>query len=645
MLEHIKHAKKQGIKPILGNEIYVSHQPAQLRSKENRWLTHQVVWAKNYEGWKQLIKLTSHSNDPRLFYYRNRIYPWNTTFEDGSFCYGLEHFCDGNLQTFSGHQGSHLSDNLFCNLYSENPAEEKKKLKKAYSQYKESDIEFYRKFLKEDWLESTCELALKFEKMFGKGNFFVEVQNGLNPKDRLALWIHPLIVECLRIVSKEIGIPAVASSDPHYARPEDAPDQRLMVMVNMKQTEAGVQAKLDSESEDDVMVFFGSDNFYIHSYEEMAAKFTKEELDNTLKIADQVEEYDISHKPYLPKFDVPEFPRNDFSGLCKSIEDEYLIYLCIEGAKQKRPWEKSEIEKEKYWDRLKEEFEVIVKSGLSGYFLLIWDICMSADFCPKDKSFDWRNNLKNNKAIDPISRGPARGSAGGCIISYLCGITGMDPIKYGLFFGRFYNEGRNTKDHIEYPDIDLDFCVLGREWIIKYIEWKYGKENVAQIVTFQKMQGRAALKDVFRVKGIQGGFDLANEISQYIPNESEVLDEIQEMKDSGEEDYGLIRWAIDNEPEMKKYYNDPLLKHCFDQAIRCEGRKRGKGKHPSGVIATPNKTEECFPMVFDPKTKERIIGVDMNDAAKLGGIKGDILGVSAITKLKFAQDLINKNEK
>jgi DNA polymerase-3 subunit alpha len=604
-----------------------------------------VVWAKNHQGWKDLMKLVSKTNDPEYFYYKPRI-----SLDSVDDKLGLDAFVSsGNIQGFSGHQGSHLSDSLFANLFND-PSIEIPKLRKAYGQVKGMKTDYYRQFLRPDWLEATCKLALKLEGMFGKGNFFVELQNELNPNDQLALWIHPLLVECLREVSKQTGIPAMASSDPHYPAPKDACDQRAMVMVNMRETEASVALKLSATDEMDVMVFFGSDSFYIHSPEEMQAKFTKEELDMTLKVAEQIEQYDISHKPYIPKYSLPEFPKDSkHLETAPSDYDKFLMHLCIEGAKALKPWESQEWEyslqpkhtKAQYWDRLQEEFRTIFKAGLSSYFLVVWDYCMAGDYRPADHSFDWQENIKKGGEVDPIPRGVGRGSAAGCLVSYLCGITGIDPILYGLVFTRFYNEGRNSGNHVELPDIDTDFAVEDRDWIINYLGHKYGSGNVAQIITFQRMQGRAALKDIFRIKNVEGGFDLSNEICTHIPAESEIADQIQERRESGDENYGILQWALEHNEDILKYYNNEEFKPLFDQAVRCEGVKRGSGKHPSGIIVTSDAVDDCFPMALDVKTKTRIIGVDMNNVAVLGGIKYDLLGTAILDKLKMAQDLVN----
>jgi len=639
-MEHYNSCKKHGIKPILGNELYICHEDA--TKKSDRGNCHMVVFAKNQTGLETLWQLTSQTNHPDYFYYRPRIHLFNTE------NIGLEHFVsEGNIIGISGHQGSHLSDNLFCDRWGD-PKERSKKIKAAYQQKKNGNTEFYRQFLKDGWLEDTCKLALKMQGIFGEGNFYIELQNELSETDKIPLFIHPLIVECLRKVSKETGIKATISSDPHYANPEDAQSQRLMVMTKMKETEASVENKLMSnEDGHDLMTFFVSDNFYIHSPEEMSKKFTDEEMQVSNDIADMIDDYTLAHKPYIPEYKISKDLHDILNKCehlpiykaCKNKAEQYLTYLCITQAQIKQPWNKTKYSKEDYWNRLSNELNIIYEAELSNYFLVVWDYCMAADYRPADHSFNWSMDDTNT---NPIPRALGRGSACGCLISYLTGVTGIDPLEYGLIFGRFYNKGRNTGDHIELPDIDIDFSVEGREWIIEYIKHKYGNEQVAQMITFQRMQGKAALKDIFRVKDIENYFELANEISKYITDEASISDELQELRQEFGDTYGLIQYALDHSDEIKKFYNDEKLKPLFEQAIKCEGRKRSQGKHPSGVVVTPKPINQCFPMALDTKTKELLIGFDMNDAAKSGATKLDILGTTILDKLKMVEDLVNE---
>lgn len=626
-----KQENKPTIKFVAGSELYICHQAANIKAPENRDRTHMVVWAKNKQGWFDLIQLTSQCNHPDYYYYKPRIHLWNI---EGAV--GLESFCKGNIAGCSGHHGSILSDILFADIHADN-ATRTTQLKKAYGQYKGQKTDYYRQFLRENWLEIASEEALKLEQLFGKGNFWIELQDELDPDDELALWIHPLIVECLREVSKKTGIPSFASSDPHYPRKEDALDQRATVMIAMKETDQSVAEKLTASDEMDLMVFFGSTNFYIHSYEEMAKKFTKEELEESNKIAGQVEEYSIEEQPYIPKFDIPKYNNERYLDKIDGESNKYLMKLCIDGAKNIKPWEKSKFDKSIYWDRLKAETDVIFKFGLSDYFLVVHDICMAADHRPTNHSFDWQNNSIEK---DPIARGVGRGSAAGCLISYLTNITGIDPVKHDLLFSRFFNAGRLSKDNISLPDIDLDFEIEGRDWVLEYIKYKYGTENTGQIITFHTVKGKAAIKDVFRVRGVPNGFEIANEISECIEDESVIADEIEHKKQDGDDKYNILKWCLDNSEKFQEWYRKPELKPLLDQAIRCEGVKRGSGKHPSGIVVANKPLSELFPMVYDAKTKQRIVGFDLKSAETLGAAKFDILGVAVLSKLKMVEKLV-----
>jgi len=642
-VEHWEACKKNKIKCILGNELYITHKPACIKTPENRNRTHMVVFAKNYEGWRDLIKLTSQTNHPDYFYYKPRIYPWDYTDENGKFWPGLESFTKGNIIGISGHQGSMISDFCFFDPYG--GAIDITNLRKAYTQKRGMKTDYYEQFLKPNWLESTCDIALKLEKLFGKGNFFIELQNELDPNDTLALYIHPLIVKCLREVSIKTGIPAIASADSHYAIKEQSVLQRIMLATSMKETEASIEAKLSgADDEQDVMVFFGSDNFYIHSPEEMSEKFTKTELEQTNVVAAMVEEYSIIRRPYIPRFSVPEVPKEKSHHLTeiKNPSDQYLMHLCVEGAKKLQPWKTSKINKQVYWDRLQDETKGIFSVGLSDYFLVVDDICKAADFRPKDHSFDWQ---KNKGEVDPITRGCGRGSSSGCLISYLTGITGIDPVKHDLVFSRFFNVGRCSGDHMSLPDIDLDFQtgVSGRDWIIEYIRHKYGHDKVGQIITFSTIKGRSAIKDVFRIKAIEGGFDLANKICDCIAQESVIADEIQQMKNEGDQGYNILRWTLDNVAQFQEYYKNPKLKELIDLSMKCEGVLRGSGRHPSGIVVANEPLENIFPMVYDPKSKQRIVGFDLKSAEKMGAAKFDILGVAILSKLKMTEELVHEN--
>jgi DNA polymerase-3 subunit alpha len=282
-----------------------------------------------------------------------------------------------------------------------------------------------------------------------------------------------------------------------------------------------------------------------------------------------------------------------------------------------------------YADRIKYELEVLQGAGLSSYFLIVSDIV---------------NYVRNSGWLP----GPGRGSAAGCLVSYLIGITSIDPIKYNLIFERFYNAGRNTGDRISMPDIDVDVPINKREHIIEYIKNRYGQEKVSQMITFNTMKGRGALKEVLRVYG-NISFEEMNNITKNIPDEAKIADELQEMKeDTGEA--SIIRWSLENQVDKLKewcYLMDdgslagPLAKR-FEQAIRLEGTKSNQSKHAAGVVISSQNLSDICPMVYDSKNKQTIAGMEMQDLESLGVIKFDILGVAMLDKIMTISETLKE---
>jgi DNA polymerase-3 subunit alpha len=290
-----------------------------------------------------------------------------------------------------------------------------------------------------------------------------------------------------------------------------------------------------------------------------------------------------------------------------------------------------ESEHTKYADRVKLELDILQKAGLSSYFLIVQDIV---------------NYVKKSGWLP----GPGRGSAAGCLVSYLIGITQIDPMKYDLLFERFYNEGRNTADHISMPDIDVDVPITKREQIIEYIKNKYGIDKVSQMITFNTMKGRGALKEVLRVYD-NISFEETNRITKFIPDEAKIADELQEMKeDTGEA--SIIRWALENNVDKLKEWcyissdgslAGPLAKR-FEQAIRLEGTKSNQSKHAAGVVISSKSLGSVCPMVYDNKNKQSIAGMEMQDLESLGLIKFDILGVAMLDKIMTISEILSKGE-
>jgi len=577
----------QEIKPIIGCEFYLSNQNATIHEKQNAKHSHLCVLAKNIDGWSELIKLSSLSNSKDYFYYKPRL-----NIEDFS-------LYTKNLVAFSGHPGTELAR---CILPDE--------------AYKVSSPEEAKSLLKDNWIDCAKKLCAKYQDIFGKENFFIEIQ--LFDKDNLHCSI--VLAECLRKLSKETNIKAIATPDAHYAKQEDASDQRVILCAAMETTLAKVKSSLEKEEEFGLSSFFKSNRYYIPSTEEILQLHEPEEVKNCLLIEEMCESYSLAKQPMLPKFNCPD----------NKNEKEYLRDLCRNGWKEKfSKLNKNDEKHNIYVDRIKNELSVISDAGLEGYFLVVQDYC---------------NWVKNQGWLT----GKGRGSGAGCMVSYLLGITQVDPIQNGLVFERFYNAGRNAPGRVSLPDIDCDFPITKRDKVIDYIKNKYGQENVSQMITFSRMQGRGALKDVLRAHGFS--FEESNMITKHIPDEAEISEQLQEMKeDTGEA--SIIRWALENVPEKLKEYceidehNNTKGKFAkeFAQAIRLEGTKRSQGKHAAGIVISHSPLKDICPMVYDKKNKQMIAGLEMSDLESIGLVKFDILGVAVLDKIMGCINLLKGN--
>jgi DNA polymerase-3 subunit alpha len=565
--------KSRGIKPILGCEIYLCEQDPKIQEKSNKDLTHFIVLAKNYQGWKNLIRLVSESNRPDFYYHKPRL-----NLES------LAAFCDGNLIGFCGHLGSLLAD-------------------KIIDQNK----------IIEDWQNVGVEIIAKLKKIFGEDNFFLEAQL----MDCENTPIQKELTDIIRKLGKITHTKVICTPDAHYCKKEDANDQRILLCNNLKTTFPDISRKISNDEDVPLSCFFTSDNFHILSQEEMRNLHTEEEIANTNYVASLCEEYNILSKPKLPPFKCPEGYN----------PDEYLRQLCRNGWRDKIANKIKQEDQQIYIDRIKYELDVLQGAGLSSYFLIVQDI---VDYVRKNK---WLP-------------GPGRGSAAGCLVSYLIGITSIDPIRYNLLFDRFYNAGRNTADRISMPDIDVDVPIDKREIIIDYIKNRYGHDKVSQMVTFNTIKGRGALKDVLRVYG-NISFDEMNKITKNIPDEAKIADELQEMKDETGE-ASIIRWALENNPEKLKEWcfidennelQGPLAKR-FEQAIRLEGTKSNQSKHAAGIAISAEPLNITCPMVYDAKNEQSIAGMEMQDLESIGIIKFDILGVAMLDKIMTIQDIL-----
>lgn len=409
-----KQCKEVGIKPIMGAEVYVSEDSYLMRDQRKKRY-HLILLAENNEGYKNLMKIVSEGY-VNGYYYRPRV--------DYSV---LEKYSKGIIATSACLAG-----------------------------------EVQRKLGAGDFTGAR-ETALKYKDIFGKDNFFLELQNhGMREQVE--------VNRELEILSKELDIPLIVSNDVHYLNKEDAKVHDVLLCI---QTGTVI-------NQEDRMKF-PSDEFYLKSPEEMYEIFSDnlEALENTQKIADRCNVDIEFHKLHLPEFKAPEKYTSN---------DDYLKDLVLEGLKYRY----KELTKE-ILDRFEYEYKTIVDMGYTDYFLIVWDFIKFA---------------KDND----IMVGPGRGSAAGSIISYALGIIDVDPLEFGLLFERFLNPER-----VSMPDIDIDFCYERREEVIAYVVEKYGADRVAQIVTFGTMAARAAIRDVGRALDMPYG--KVDYIAKLVPNE------------------------------------------------------------------------------------------------------------------------------
>ena len=461
--------------------------------------------------------------------------------------------------------------------------------------------------------ENGANFISKMKDMFGDDNFFLEAQ--LMDKDNIPEQIE--LTSWIRELGKATDTKVICTPDAHYCERSDSVDQRILLCNNLKTTFIDINKKLLNHEDVPMGCFFKSDNYHILSPEEMKELHTEEEIENTNYIDSLIENYEILNNPSLPKFECPN----------NASPDEYLRELCRKGWKEKIaniiPKEQHQV----YVDRIKNELDVLQGANLSSYFLIVQDI---VDYVRRN---DWLP-------------GPGRGSSAGCLVSYLIGITSIDPIKHDLLFERFFNPARASS----MPDIDVDVPINKRENIIAYIKEKYGANKVSQMITYNTMKGRGALKEVLRVYG-NISFDEMNRITKAIPDEAKIADELQEMKEETGE-ASIIRWALENNVDKLKewcYINEdnelsgPLAKR-FEQAIRLEGTKSNQSKHAAGIVISVNDLSDVCPMIYDNKNDQLIAGMEMQDLESLGMIKFDILGIALLDKVMTISDLLRNGE-
>ncbi len=397
----------------------------------------------------------------------------------------------------------------------------------------------------------------------------------------------------------------------YYSKPEQASLHRILLCSALKTTLPQIQSKIrNKQLETTYLDYFTKDDKCIQP-----AKINKE----LQEIYDTCEDYDILSPPMLPTFVCPK-------GLS---QEEYLTVMARDGyTKLVKPKVGKDKEKQKiYGDRFRKELKVIKDADLFGYFLIVQDIIRHVE---KDMG---------------CLAGPGRGSAAGCLISYLIGITKIDPVEHDLLFERFYNAGRNTGGNVSLPDIDMDVPGKRRDDVIDYLKNTYGHEHVSQMITFGRLQGRSAIKEVLRINEACS-FSEMNAITKSVPNEADISDQLAEMDD---EDRSIIRWSLMNRADELRDFchitDDGKLEgdyaEYFQQAIDIEGTFKTQGKHAAGVVISKDKLKNVCPMVKQKGSIEKIAGLEMADLEALGHVKFDVLGINLLDKLMKIKELNN----
>lgn len=475
----------------------------------------------------------------------------------------------------------------------------------AYINQNPSAYESY--FTNLDYKKSVDAAVERLKGIFGD-RFFIAI-NRVNqkacPMDKIIADV--LTESAVKYKIKRVGVPSV-----FYNKKEEVNLHRLLLCSHSGMGWNAMQFAVQTEEFAEHARFMNDNRSYTLSYEQMKEIYTDEEIQNTLYLANMCEKYNILANPTLPKFKCP----NNLS------EKDYLLQLCREGwIRLKHKLDTSK--QSEYISRVNNELGVFNEVGLEGYFLIVQDIV------------NWAKS-------QGMLVGCSRGSAGGCLISYLIGITSIDPVIYDLYFERFYNKGRNSPGKISFPDIDVDFPMAGREKVIQYMRDTYGDENVSQVATYSRLQGRGAIREVLRVHGAVDK-DIIDLISKFIPQEAEIADKLEEAKESS-----IIRWTLLNEPEDLQNWvqmDDDgnisgELSQYFEEAIKIEGTFKSYGKHASAVVISTRPIAEICPMIRDKKTGAPITSIEYEELEGLGVPKFDILATTILDKLMGVNQIL-----
>jgi DNA polymerase-3 subunit alpha len=511
-----REARKQGLKPVVGCELYVTDD----RTRQEKGYAHLTVLAESNEGYANLIKLSS-LGYLEGYYYKPRV-DWEL----------LERHARG-LVVLSGCLSGRVS----------------KALEEARPQDAAADLD-------------------RLVQVFGKDSTYVEIQNaGLEPQQR----INPQLAR----LAETTGLPLVATGDVHYLLHDDARAHEALLCI-----QSGDSLKNPNHWR------FDTDQFYFKTPAEMAEDFAAypDALRRTLEVAERCNVELELGRILLPKFPTPE-GREAF---------DYLVELCEAGLARRYDSVTPELR-----DRLQFELKTVHEMGFADYFLIVWDFIHFAK-------------------THGISVGPGRGSAAGSLAAYCLEITDVDPMRYGLLFERFLNPARK-----DLPDMDIDFSVAGRDRVINYVTEKYGRDRVAQIITFSTMMARAAVRDAGRVLEVPYG--AVDKVAKMIPEGPKVY--LEDSLKPGQE----LRTAYDT---------DPVVKEIVDLATPLEGLVRADSIHAAGVVIADRPLTDIVPVQQKGTDQEIVTQLGMHDVVALGLLKIDFLGLRNLDVIDKAVELV-----
>ena len=553
-MEFVQKANDYGIKPIIGYEAYITPGSRFERpDRENNKRYHLTLLAENNIGYQNLVELVSKAYTEG-YYYKPRIdYELLDQHHDG-------------LIALSGCLGGELAQHLAPD-----------------GSVEEGNTSNERSF------EKALDIAKKYQSIFGKENYFIEIHNhGI--KQQLD------ILDDLVEIAELIDAPLVAANDSHYVEENGAEAHDALLCVQTNRT-------LDDESR----FRFDGSGYYVKSAEEMRKLFPEDKYpgacDNTLAIANRVNyEFNFDNS-YLP-----DFPIED-----KNVSPEELLKIKVyEGGEGKYETLTSEI-----IERIDYELDVINSMGFASYFLIVGDLI----------EFSKKRNIRT---------GAGRGSAAGSIVSYCLGITGIEPLEYGLIFERFLNKGRKSL-----PDIDMDFDERYRNDVIQYAIEKYGQDRVAHIVTFATIKAKQAIRDAARVLGLpfSSGDRVAKLMPPMILGNTATISECLSLDEENTSGYSKEFYSA-SEELRKQYKNDEEAKQIIDIALGLEGLRRQDGIHAAAIVISPDTITKFLPIQQKGSNAEIVTQYEMHTVEQLGLLKMDFLGLRNLSIVDRTLELI-----